>query len=410
MVDKKANKKLVIISDIHIGDNSPTNWFQSSVHPPFLGKVLEYVRDNTDTIEELIILGDLVDQWMYTPTERPPSLVEIKAANPGIFGGEVSGQTVTGSLIETVDALDAAGGKTTYITGNHDMFITPEEVSRTISPKIQTNSGFRVYTPDAGQGQIVCTHGHVFSLFNAQDYKNYPKNFKGLSLAHFISRLGARWAAQELKKEGKENSAQLPDTGDPVGWRFDAEAIIGLLESLLEDKDHISQLIMNALSEATGKVDDSFILMNGSKEKLRIVEEIYKPLYKAYPDSTKTPDLTVPFGDLPSLFALSGTDMENKIDHFGKELAEKYPLILMGHTHVPVLHHDEFWFHKKAIYANSGFWCPSVPDMENKGKYPTFVEVEIEDGKFTVSIKQVVKKGDDHVIQPHMGPMSIAMR
>ena len=57
MVDKKANKKLVFISDIHIGDNSPTNWFQRSVHPPFLGKVLEYVRNNTDTIEELIILG-----------------------------------------------------------------------------------------------------------------------------------------------------------------------------------------------------------------------------------------------------------------------------------------------------------------------------------------------------------------
>lgn len=66
-----ADKKLVFISDIHIGNNSPTNWFQSSVHPPFLGKVLEHVRDNADTIGELIILGDLVDQWMYTPTEQP---------------------------------------------------------------------------------------------------------------------------------------------------------------------------------------------------------------------------------------------------------------------------------------------------------------------------------------------------
>ncbi len=405
-----ANKKLIFISDIHIGNNSPTNWFQSSVHPPFLGKVLEYVRDNTDTIEELIILGDLVDQWMYTPTQVPPSLAGIKTANPDIFGGEIKGKPVTGTLIETVDALDAAGGKTTYITGNHDMFITPEEVSNTISPKIRTNNGHRVYTPEAGQKQIVCTHGHVYSLFNAQDYKSYPPNYKGLSLAHFISRLGARWAEQDLKKEGKENSAQLPDTGDPEGWRFDAKAIYGLLESMLEDKDHISELIMNALSEATDKVDDSFKMMDGSKEMLNAVEELYKAIYSNYPDSTKTPDLTVPFGDLPSLFAITGTDMENEISHFAKELAEGYPLIVMGHTHVPVLHHNEFWFHKRALYANSGFWCPSVPDMENKGKYPTFVEVEIEDGKFTVSIKQVIKKGDDYIIQPHIGPLSIGMR
>jgi len=405
-----ANKKLVFISDIHIGNNSPTNWFQSTVHPPFLGKLLEYVRENTGTIGELIILGDLVDQWMYTPTEQPPSLAEIKAANPDIFGGEVNGKTVTGSLIETVDALDAAGGKTTYIAGNHDMFITPEEVSHTISPKIRTNNGYRVYTPDAGEGQIVCTHGHVFSLFNAQDYKSYPNNFKGLSLAHFISRLGARWTAQELSRKGLKNAAQLPDTGDPEGWLFDAEAILGLLESLLEDKDHISELIMNALSEATGKVDDSFIMMDGCKEMLDSVETLYKSLYNDYPDSTKTEDLLLPFGALSPLFALTDTDMGNKIDHFAKESSELYPLIIMGHTHVPVLHHDEFLFSQKAVYANSGFWCPSVPDMENKGKYPTFVEVEIENRLLTTSVKQVVKQGNDYVIQPHMGPMSIAMR
>lgn len=210
-------------------------------------------------------------------------------------------------MIQTVDALDAAGGKTTYITGNHDMFITPNEVCEHISPKIQTNNGHRVYTPDAGQGQIVCTHGHVFSLFNAQDYTNYPPDLKGLSLAHFISRLGARWTEQELKKEGKENAAQLPDTGDPEGWRFDAGAIAGLLESMLEGKDHISQLMMNALSEATHKVDDGFIMMDKRKEMLDAVETLYKSLYSDYPDSTKTPDLTVPFGDLPSLFALSDT-------------------------------------------------------------------------------------------------------
>ena len=79
-----ANKKLVLISDIHIGNNSPTNWFQDTVHPPFLGKVLEYVRENTGTIKELIILGDLVDQWMYTPTEQPPSLAD-RLSGPSPF-------------------------------------------------------------------------------------------------------------------------------------------------------------------------------------------------------------------------------------------------------------------------------------------------------------------------------------
>lgn len=50
--------------------------------------------------------------------------------------------------------------------------------------------------------------------------------------------------------------------------------------------------------------------------------------------------------------------------------------------------------------------------MRDKGRYPTFVEVEIEHGHFAVSVNQVVKQGDNDVIpsDPYMGPMHIAMR
>lgn len=51
--------KLIFISDIHIGHNIRTNWYQRSIHEPYLLAVLEYIINHADTVQELILLHDL---------------------------------------------------------------------------------------------------------------------------------------------------------------------------------------------------------------------------------------------------------------------------------------------------------------------------------------------------------------
>jgi hypothetical protein len=47
-----AKNKIVVLSDVHIGTNVPTNWYQKSFHEPYLSAILDYVIDNADSIQE----------------------------------------------------------------------------------------------------------------------------------------------------------------------------------------------------------------------------------------------------------------------------------------------------------------------------------------------------------------------
>ena len=110
--------KVVFISDVHIGDNSPTVWYQKDFHEPFLVALLDHVIAQADQVRELIILGDFIDYWTYPPNRRPPGFREIAAANPAIFGPRA----------KLAQVLSALKGRVTYIPGNHDMGVTQRDV------------------------------------------------------------------------------------------------------------------------------------------------------------------------------------------------------------------------------------------------------------------------------------------
>ena len=61
----------VVISDIHIGDNSRTCWYQKSVHEPYLLALMDWIIERVTAkdppIDRLIILGDLFDFWTFPP-------------------------------------------------------------------------------------------------------------------------------------------------------------------------------------------------------------------------------------------------------------------------------------------------------------------------------------------------------
>ena len=76
------NGHAAVLSDMHIGNNASTCWYQRSAHEPYTVAALEWIVRNADMFQEVVLLGDLVDMWTYPPAIHPPSMAEIIAANP----------------------------------------------------------------------------------------------------------------------------------------------------------------------------------------------------------------------------------------------------------------------------------------------------------------------------------------
>lgn len=181
--------KRIFISDIHMGDERSWSaqhsyvWFRNNVSlfADFLNALL-----HAPDVIEVIILGDLFDQWFipadYSPIPRLESICESQ---------------VYGPVIAALKALAASADvKLTYVPGNHDMALTPAGIEDTRQFLQSCFSGIDFVCDQTiplgtyKNGILVAEHGNRYCLFNAPDRaSNSGACF--LPLGYFISRLDA---------------------------------------------------------------------------------------------------------------------------------------------------------------------------------------------------------------------------
>lgn len=409
-----TKNKLFFISDVHIGSNAPTNWYQDAIHGPFLETALLYIKSQEESVRELVLLGDLFDQWMDPPKALPPDFQAIIKANPRIFGGMFDGKQVPGALMEVLDALE---GNVAYMNGNHDMYITPNDIATLKSPGGYTprviNSIF--YEPEECNGRLLCTHGHPYSMFSAPDLESYPKGFPGLPLGYFVTRLSTLWSTQHFTS-GQPNIADMKGGGNPHGLNFIDEALKGIFETVVKEKGDLADLMINAFQDATKNETPYFLMPDNSKITISELLTIYKGLFKHYPQSTGIPAQYFLKSDAETrLAALGECDILNTLASFARNLAKDYRVVVMGHTHVPISKAVRFICpFRKSLYSNSGFNCPSLPDMQDPEhpKHPTFTEVVVDSDRrqFCVSVYKVVKDGEQYKVELELGPKKVSMK
>ena len=117
-------KKRIFISDVHMGcdvssaPRKPYVWFKKNAHllAKFLG---EQLMDHD--VSEVVILGDLFDEWII-PADYPP-ITSFKS----ICSNSTNEPVITG-----LRAL-AADGRLVYVPGNHDMATTADGIAETKS-------------------------------------------------------------------------------------------------------------------------------------------------------------------------------------------------------------------------------------------------------------------------------------
>ena len=363
----KPEQCAVVLSDIHIGDNTPACWYQDRVHFSRLAGVLDWVVANRASVREVIFLGDTFDFWTYAPSRRPPRMSDIIRANPRLLGAG-------GPLASLVRALP---GRVRLLPGNHDENLTRSDIrelnaSLTGNPNtgIQLVTEPRIVLTGASGARTLFEHGHRWCMFNAPDPKS---RWKELPVGHFVSR---GIAHRLVTRHPDKTAADLPSQGNgdmgPVGTDF-----LAVLWRAVRrfDLNVVEELLLH-VTRKTGLPQDAAILMPRAtpsspiQSSLRDARAVFGGLFADWVRAeggkkwnaarAAAADAT---GDDLAWFALR------------QALLSRADLVVMGHTHTAV----------KGLtvaplgveYVNSGFECVSLPDAA-KGTEFTFAHVDLE--------------------------------
>jgi UDP-2,3-diacylglucosamine pyrophosphatase LpxH len=328
--------KRIYISDVHMGagrkpkskNSYPYDWLGSMEAKRF-ADFLDHLA-NSEDVQEVILLGDIMDNWVCPVDEVPPTFDEIVKAshNRGIVRN-----------LRTLAKHKEI--RLVYMPGNHDMAVTREFIEKAFPGVAFGGSAANesVYRTS----RLLAEHGSAHAMFNAPDPINNSRS--RLPLGYFISRCDATKAS----KTGRSHRHY---------WTY----IDDFLELLGPEK--IPESVFEAVLEEAGLPDDAEIKMypvagKAKSINAREVKAKYADLYEQW-KTHHGPGMA--FKAVMAEIGYLG-DLADNISKKGDT-----NIVIFGHSHDSELDKDS-WFVEDRIYANCGTWC------EDK-KAPTFVETE----------------------------------
>ncbi len=354
LVPGGGRRKVVFISDIHLSADASTSWMYEHIGP--LANYLQALNARHD-VSELVILGDLLDDWMVPIEDVPTTFEEILDAEHN--------QPVVTALQEICENPSI---QVTYVTGNHDLLSFEPAAKLLIEdtfPGMVINSdepGLGAYTLD---DVLWAEHGHRYTLFNAPDIWSHGGSH--LPLGYFITRL----AASQSQAEGTIYTS--PD----IIEHFVKPHLRDLPQSA-DRQDLLIAAIFNAIALWAGKGPEDLFVMQGKDgfvpdPTVADVTRLYAAIMSAWPDRQNIvlPDMAL-LNELGYMI-----NSANLLFKMSNKIKDRYPftprIVLFGHTHKPLLWQRFGW--PGRIYANTGTWIDSKP--------MTWVEVDIRDLRFS---------------------------
>ena len=303
-----ARNRRVFISDIHMGTaesiegDHPYGWLRKD-RADMLAEFLNELAVD-DSLSELVIGGDLFDEWVEPYTVSPTDFKTI------------AGAPQNRPVISALNNLtDVDGVTVTYVPGNHDMLLSSGALAE-ILPKVKpviSREGLGIQRV----GNTAVEHGSLYTLFNAPDSYDNPGHI--LPLGFFVGR----------------TMAEGVTTGRPITNAQYKEILIHTLEKLLRGESLSSAVFESIVKEIESPTDS--VLMNGmdSYEGEITVDEVSKTYKDLYDDwDEKMP------GNVPATIAVIG-EAATLYPAALKEYAlpfhkdnKKPNIVLFGHTHV----------------------------------------------------------------------------
>jgi len=343
---RSDHRKVVFISDTHLSADPTTSWMYDNIGDltDFLDKL-----NSRDDVEELVILGDFLDDWMV-PIENAPSSFE-----------DILDAAHNEPVVAALQAIcDNPAIHVIYVTGNHDL-LSFESTEKSVLDETFPNMEIHSEAPGLGDYALDevlwAEHGHRYSLFNSPDTWSHPNSH--LPLGYFITRLVASQSEPYTTPEIIEEFVRqnLPLVPYPSDWQ----------ERLIE-------VVFTAIVRWAGKGPDDLFIMNGKDQFTDdpTVDEVRVMYAEIMSKWSERQDIVLPEMALLNEMGYM-INSAQLLFSMPNSIKTYYPfaprIVLFGHTHKAM-----FWQRfglRNTIYANTGTWID--------GKPMTWVEVETRD-------------------------------
>lgn len=360
--------KAVVLSDVHIGNNTVTNWYQQKYHEPYLVKALEWIEQNAGSISDLVLLGDLVDFWTYAPEVTPPTMGDIIDANPKVLGAN-------GALAKAAKAIRANNGSVTLMPGNHDITLTATDagkLSNAIGVNVAFNEAETLRLVGQSGKKTYFMHGHYYTMFNAPDRTT---RLAPMPVGHFVTRIIAWKMVHKVLQPG-QTVAELHKWGQP------SPGFSTIIESIQEGGVNIAAVLLDLFANDAGCPDSTEITMpDGTRVTIADAKATYAALLANW--LRLWPPLDVVRA------AMADYVGDVYLAWFAQWLALKSggDLVVAGHTHQPIGGLTA----SPVSYVNNGFECPAIPDLNSGADTFTFTVVDLETA--TAAMNKVAPDG-----------------
>lgn len=294
------------ISDVHMssaaavtgqGSYLPWSWL-SRKKVDRLGAFLQ--SEEVKGLEKLFLVGDIIDTWIHPHDLRPPTAIEVLAAEHN------------GPILEGLRAFAKQGKQIYWIEGNHDAG-AGTVAAQHIHPDVRYVS--RIDAPP-----LYVRHGHEGSLFNARDPKNRP-----FPLGYYLSRLCATATATGLGSIGL-NFQLIWDCKEK-------------LVAFLKGSELVDEVFAAVRDEAKVDPTASFVMPDNGRVPLSDVQIRYRNLRHEWEAAGRGSWVRAVECEYDPFYG---------IDHEG------VILYITGHSH------DKFVGHltsPESRYVNVGSWC-----------------------------------------------------
>jgi len=340
--DDTTRNSIICISDIHMGDPRAVAfgycWFNKNAAA--LESLLN-IAITSPQVRQLVILGDLFDEWVV-PYRMVPFDTLSGIANSREYFLSVANAPVNVSIINKLKTIASSGNiELVYIPGNHDMLLTKEILQEIIPGVIWQgdSTGLGHYSP---LPEIIMEHGHRFDFFNCPQPLSVPGHM--LPPGYFISRLDA----QGLMEQGSRTFSTSKSGSGDIEFLTSWTAAIEYLKfkySLTVAADS-TNILMGGIDNYSAPFS-----FNGVRNMFGANIENEWP-------STQVRN-AVPVA-MPVLMAiLDGNDdlsFAAAYEYMQPTVPKLYKMVVFGHTHNPMLKVYPAGKQYTGIYANTGSW------------------------------------------------------
>jgi len=358
-----TRSQIVVISDIHLGVDDA--FAETKENRQALVDFLGQIR-NSPNVKELVIDGDLVDEWFlpmnYVMPQTESALVDAIAAN---------NRTV-------FDAFNNIIGdgiiKVTYVNGNHDILVTQADIQR-ILPGINQASdaeqGLGTYITGVNS-EIAIEHGHRYNFFCAPDpfsNRDITKNNTSiLPAGYFFTRIATSSVVENHPASSNIFPAITGNEKDAIqyGYFLYAKIWASILSGLPINESFSDKVLKTNIDGFTETYAVNDLVPQQDPVTGIFSVTLYKEIMDNWVERQKINGVAVniPLKDAVINAAASNfTDIQANTQYFNRDASKR--IVVFGHTHVTRNLLFTNLEGKNAIYANSGTW---IDDAQG---YPT---------------------------------------